>query len=1003
MFFFCVHLFKLRVIHAFVIFCVTCLPLECTAVTTATNVGDTNAMTSTTYNTDTAVSVPDTATTGVTGTDAMTSTAYTTPGAVLTTVTAASDVSDTDVITPTTYNTETDVSFPDTAATDVSGTTNDCGQDGKIDLVLLLDASGSVGSTDFREQADFLADLVAQFDVGPTKMQVAAATYDSYVNRQFYLNDYNDTKSVVEAIRRISYTGGSTATHLALNFTRHVLFADGNGQRKGVPKVVIIATDGGSDDRLKTQAEASKLKQEGVRVYPIAIGSGVVLSELQYMATDPSFVFEVDSFVKLQDFLPFLQNSLCMELRVSQRFVRDSVSGSKNSTFLTYFNSTSKAPYTTIAAAPATTIDDVSGTDAMVSTTDSTSATGPALVTATAAGDVIGTDTMIPTTYTTRTGVTVTVTDPPTDSDCGQDGKIDLVLLLDASGSVGSTNFIRQADFLADLVAQFDVGPTKMQVAAATYDSYVNSQFFLADYNDTQSVVDAIRNIQYTSGSTATHLALQYTREVLFADGNGHRNGVPKVVIIATDGDSNNRSKTESESLKLKQEGVRVYPIAIGSGVSLSELEYMATDPSFVFKVDSFNRLQDFLPVLQNSLCIELQISVNDSSSRSRNATFSTDVPSTLLAAYSTSGPATATGDVTVTDAMTSTAYVMGSAVPDTAVVGDVTGTTSDLKPTDSDCGQDGKIDLALLLDASGSVNYGDFIKQADFLADLVAQFDVGPTKMQVAAATFDSYVHREFFLDDYSDTQSVVDAIRNISYTGGGTSIDVALEYAREVLLADGNGHRKGIPKIVILATDGQSNRQRIEVEALKLKQEGVVVYVIAIGSGVVLSDLTYIATHPSYVFQVDSFGTLQNFLPLLQTSLCLGCQQHRSFDLALLLDASGSVSPSDFEKQATFVADLVHQFEIGPQTVQVAAIAFDHEVHSQFFLANYSDTASVVDAIRRIPYYGGGTSTHLALNYTMNVVFADGNGHRDGMPKSKCTPGTSICCCSFLSTRFV
>ncbi|GFR95034.1 collagen alpha-5(VI) chain, partial [Elysia marginata] len=325
----------------------------------------------------------------------------------------------------------------------------------------------------------------------------------------------------------------------------------------------------------------------------------------------------------------------------------------------------------------------------------------------TATGGVTVTDAMTSTSYVMSSAVpdtavvgdvTGTTSDlKSTDSDCGQDGKIDLVLLLDASGSVGSADFRKQVNFLADLVAQFDVGPTKMQVAAATYDSDVNRQFYLNDYNDTQSVVEAIRRISYTGGSTATHLALNFTRQVLFADGNGHRKGVPKVVIIATDGDSDIRSETESESLKLKQEGVRVYPIAIGSGVSLSELTYMATDPSFVFKVDSFNRLQDFLPLLQKSLCTELRISVDDSSSRSRNATFSTDVPSTSL---------------------------------------------RDLKPTDSDCGQDGKIDLALLLDASGSVNYEDFIKQADFLADLVAQFDVGPAKMQVAAATFDSYVH---------------------------------------------------------------------------------------------------------------------------------------------------------------------------------------------------------------------------------------------------------------------
>lgn len=193
---------------------------------------------------------------------------------------------------------------------------------------------------------------------------------------------------------------------------------------------------------------------------------------------------------------------------------------------------------------------------------------------------------------------------PTVTANCEQQGVFDLAVLLDSSGSVGNVNFQRQTSFIADLVSQFDVGPTKVQVAVASFDSKVNSQFSLGEYKDTPSVVDAIRQISYSGGSTATDEALRFAREVMFDQTNGHRDGTLKVVLLATDGSSNNQTKTEEEAFKLKQEGARIYPVAVGPGAFLDELQAVATN-SFVFQIDSFDKLQDFLPSLQNSLCLE--------------------------------------------------------------------------------------------------------------------------------------------------------------------------------------------------------------------------------------------------------------------------------------------------------------------------------------------------------------------------------------------------------------
>ena len=51
------------------------------------------------------------------------------------------------------------------------------------------------------------------------------------------------------------------------------------------------------------------------------------------------------------------------------------------------------------------------------------------------------------------------------------------------------------------------------------------------------------------------------------------------------------------------QEGFTVFAIAIGNNLDLDALRDVATNASFVSKVDSFTDLQNFLPSLQSSIC----------------------------------------------------------------------------------------------------------------------------------------------------------------------------------------------------------------------------------------------------------------------------------------------------------------------------------------------------------------------------------------------------------------
>ena len=52
----------------------------------------------------------------------------------------------------------------------------------------MLDASGSVGSTNFKKMKDFVVDVVKSFDIGVNKTKVSVVKFSSSVNTEFYFN-----------------------------------------------------------------------------------------------------------------------------------------------------------------------------------------------------------------------------------------------------------------------------------------------------------------------------------------------------------------------------------------------------------------------------------------------------------------------------------------------------------------------------------------------------------------------------------------------------------------------------------------------------------------------------------------------------------------------------------------------------------------------------------------------------------------------------------------------
>ena len=162
------------------------------------------------------------------------------------------------------------------------------------------------------------------------------------------------------------------------------------------------------------------------------------------------------------------------------------------------------------------------------------------------------------------------------------------MFVLDASGSVGSANFQLIREFVASIATNLDIGPDNSQVGVIVFSSSAAVQFSLNTHSDINQLLSAIAAIPYTGGGTNTAAGLN----LLLAQGfNGARptsQGIPRVAIVVTDGQSNDGTATAAAAQAVHAAGVTVFAVGIGNADPI-ELDAIASRPEFVEIITGFN------------------------------------------------------------------------------------------------------------------------------------------------------------------------------------------------------------------------------------------------------------------------------------------------------------------------------------------------------------------------------------------------------------------------------
>uniref|UniRef100_UPI00398EF447 integrin alpha-D-like n=1 Tax=Pristiophorus japonicus TaxID=55135 RepID=UPI00398EF447 len=180
-------------------------------------------------------------------------------------------------------------------------------------------------------------------------------------------------------------------------------------------------------------------------------------------------------------------------------------------------------------------------------------------------------------------------------------------------------------------------------------------------------------------------------------------------------------------------------------------------------------------------------------------------------------------------------------------------------------------IDIAFLIDGSGSVSQGDFIRMKDFMKAIIKKFSSKQT--QIAVAQFSSTQQTDFDFNKYNQATNKDNLVTNIQQVYGGTDTPKGIQYVADHIFVTSAGARNKAKRILITITDGESYNTDFTRAIDTANRKKIQRYAIGVGSAFsstkAKQQLETIASTIQNVFQVNNFDALISIQKELQEKI--------------------------------------------------------------------------------------------------------------------------------------
>ncbi|XP_063789282.1 collagen alpha-3(VI) chain isoform X1 [Pseudophryne corroboree] len=280
---------------------------------------------------------------------------------------------------------------------------------------------------------------------------------------------------------------------------------------------------------------------------------------------------------------------------------------------------------------------------------------------------------------------------------------------------------------------------------------------------------------------------------------------------------------------------------------------------------------------------------------------------------------------------------------------------------------QEDSADLVFLIDGSNNVGRTGFNTIRDFLVNYVERhLEVGRSRMQIGVVQFSDDTKIEFTLEEHTSKRELIDAMKNLRYSGGEESnMGAAIEFVVENMFSAAGGSRReeGIPQSLVVITGGPSSDDlREAANSLRLNS------IITFGIGMERADTTelqQVATDDSFVFTVPQAqavgqlesqivpyiaGVAQRTIILEPPTVITEVTEVNKRDIVFLVDGSSDLGPTSFSAIRELIIKIVNRLEIGADLIQVGFAQYARDFKPEFYLNTYSNKKDVVAQVKKI-----------------------------------------------------
>uniref|UniRef100_F7BUH0 Vitrin n=1 Tax=Macaca mulatta TaxID=9544 RepID=F7BUH0_MACMU len=298
----------------------------------------------------------------------------------------------------------------------------------------------------------------------------------------------------------------------------------------------------------------------------------------------------------------------------------------------------------------------------------------------------------------------------------------------------------------------------------------------------------------------------------------------------------------------------------------------------------------------------------------------------------------------------------------------------------------DCKIDLSFLIDGSTSIGKRRFRIQKQLLAGVAQALDIGPAGPLMGVVQYGDNPATHFNLKTHMNSRDLKTAIEKITQRGGLSNVGRAISFVTKNFFSKANGNRSSAPNVVVVMVDGWPT-DKVEEASRLARESGINIFFITV-EGAAENEKQYVVepnfankavcrTNGFYSFHVQSWFGLHKTLQPLVKRVCdtdrLACSKTclNSADIGFVIDGSSSVGTGNFRTVLQFVTNLTKEFEISDTDTRVGAVQYTYEQRLEFGFDQYSSKPDILNAIKRVGYWSGGTSTGAAINFALEQLF--------------------------------